>query len=403
MAPPSTIPTSLAAYLLHALTSLRLGMVRLLATRAGAGRAMFCSRALRRPPVQPTTMRAVTNAVAATPITVTFQLFIVGCLAELGGLPEVAAATVALSAAARRGVIVGAAGERSTATGRARRHDGGAGRRRTRLVVARHHLTHVLFGQQALRTHLPEHVLPARALLLHRGDLIERERFRSGPARRRRRRRRGDRRLAAGLRRRGRHRNGLGLEQGARDLLMARRQLLIGACRSRWRRHLRVGGRDSEQQKKRGYVRCLAHVGPPGSARGKYRLVAARNACAQALRGRAEQQPCQTSGTPSAAFWIAGLAGRSAETTPPFGCRSCDVGPRFTRQIGRRVHLLPNVVPRPANARSAGHARLEWRGGQPRRSRGRMPDDRSQGPHRRRRGRPVVSRDARGGADPLSP
>src|SRR5437867_13111540 len=53
---------------------------------------------------------------------------------------------------------------------------------------------------------------------------------------------------------------------------MARRQLLIGACRSRWRRHLRVGGRDSEQQKKRGYVRCLAHVGPPGSARGKYRL-----------------------------------------------------------------------------------------------------------------------------------
>ena len=85
MAPPSTIPTSLAAYLLHALTSLRLGMVRLLATRAGAGRAMFCSRALRRPPVQPTTMRAVTNAVAATPITVTFQLFIVGCLAELGG------------------------------------------------------------------------------------------------------------------------------------------------------------------------------------------------------------------------------------------------------------------------------------------------------------------------------
>src|SRR5207249_1733727 len=254
MAPPSTIPTSLAAYLLHALTSLRLGMVRLLATRAGAGRAMFCSRALRRPPVQPTTMRAITNAVAATPITVTFQPFIVGCLAELGGLPEVAAATVA--------VVVGAAGERSTATGRARRHDGGAGRRRTRLVVARHHLTHILFGQQALRAHLPEHVLPARALLLHGGDLIERERFRSGPVRRRRRRRGGDRRLAAGLRRRGRHRNGLGLEQGARDLLMARRQLLIGACRSRWRRHLRVGGRDSEQQKKRGYVRCLAHVGP---------------------------------------------------------------------------------------------------------------------------------------------
>src|SRR5437867_1395444 len=59
--------------------------------------------------------------------------------------------------------------------------------------------------------------------------------------------------------------------------------------------------------------------GPPGSARGKYRLVAAGDTYAQALRGRAEQQPCQTSGASSAAFRIAGLAGRAREATPRSG------------------------------------------------------------------------------------
>src|SRR5881296_3686665 len=141
-----------------------------------------------------------------------------------GGLPEVTAAAVRVNVAVRRCAIArasGVAGEGpAAARGFASGRDDRRARRPRRLVVARHHLPDVLVGNEALGAQLPEDLLPARAALLHRGDLVERERLRTvrAPRGRRARRRRG-RRLAGALRRR-RRRHGLRLEQRPRDLLV---------------------------------------------------------------------------------------------------------------------------------------------------------------------------------------
>src|SRR5438105_6312774 len=175
-------------------------------------------------------------------------------------LPDVAAVPVRVGVAASRRRIARlrpAAGERRATAPRhdprtvrrpgvaAGRDDGRAGRPRG-LVVARHHLTDVLVGDETLGAHLTEHLLPAGAALLHRRDLIERERLRAvrAPRRRARRRRRS---LAPGLGRGRRRRRVLRLEQGPRDFLVAGRELLVGAGGIRWRRDLRIRRGGAEQ------------------------------------------------------------------------------------------------------------------------------------------------------------
>src|SRR5438132_889242 len=268
-------PASLAAYLLHAAIALWLGAAGMLATRTGVACATFCcafcSCAARSPAVQFATTRPVTRAVAITTamaIAVNFQGFIVSpsglgmryLLGTRDALPDVAAVPVRVGVAASRRRIARmcpAAGEgRATAP----RHDpravrrpgvaagrdhGRAGRPRG-LVVARHHLTDVLVRDEALGPHLTEHLLPAGPALLHRRDLIERERLRAvrAPRRRARRRRRS---LAPGLGRGRRRRRVLRLEQGPRDFLVAGRALLVRAGGIRWRRDLRIRRGGAEQ------------------------------------------------------------------------------------------------------------------------------------------------------------
>src|SRR2546428_4474123 len=186
-------PVSLAAYLLHASIAPWLGAAAALATRAGAaGGGVFCSATVA-PPFQFAPTRPVTRAVAITtamPIAVSFHGLVICPLRE-AVLPEVAAVAVGV-ASGRRGVasLNGIACERGAAAagrdaraasrrGAAAGRDDRRARRPRRLVVARHHLADVLVGDEALGAHLPEHLLPARAALLHRGDLVERERLRT--------------------------------------------------------------------------------------------------------------------------------------------------------------------------------------------------------------------------------